>query len=218
LQCLCPPKIAGRRPVLSFTVIYDANALYPMSLRDLLVRIGQTTLVRARWTAEIMDEWSRALVAKRPDLETRVQRTVQLMNGAIRDVLVTGYESLVPGLQLPDPGDRHVLAAAIRAGAQAIVTFNLGHFPQEALSPYGIEAQHPDEFVEHLVDLGGRRLIDIVATMAAEKKNPPMTAKDVACSLEKAGLTRSARLLSRPVQDRPRNLVLLRAVSGSPPR
>jgi len=203
---------------LSFTVVYDANALYPMSLRDLLVRIGQTTLVRARWTAEIMDEWSRALVARRPDLETRIQRTVQLMNGAIRDVLVTGYESLVPSLRLPDPGDRHVLAAAIRAGAQTIVTFNLGHFPREVLELYGIEAQHPDEFVEHLIDLGGRKLADIVATMAAEKRNPPMTAEDVAGSLEKAGLARSARLLTLPVQDLPRNLFRLRAVAGFPLR
>ena len=214
MQCPC----RGKEPTLTFTVLYDANALYPMSLRDLLVRVGQTTLVRARWTAEIMDEWSRALAARRPDLETRIQRTVQLMNEAIRDVLVTGYQPLIPGLQLPDPGDRHVLAAAIRAGAQTIVTFNLCHFPQEALEPYGIEAQHPDEFVEHLIDLGGRKLIDIVATMAAEKKNPPMTVNDVIGSLAKAGLARSASLLSLPVQERPRNLFLLRAVAGFPHR
>jgi PIN domain-containing protein len=200
---------------MPFTVLYDANALYPMSLRDLLVRVGQTTLVRARWTAEIMDEWSRALVAKRPDLETRVQRTVQLMNEAIRDVLVTGYESLIPGLQLPDPGDRHVLAAAIRAGAQTIVTFNLGHFPQEALAPYGIEAQHPDELIEHLIDLGGGTLADIVVTMAADKRKPPMTPQEVIESLRRAGLPRSADVLPEVLRWRERRPGYLRPVSSS---
>jgi predicted nucleic acid-binding protein len=178
-----------------FTVIYDANALYPMSLRDLLVRVGQTPLVRARWTQEIMDEWTRALLARRPELRSRLQRTVQLMNESVRDVLVTGYEELVPGLKLPDPEDRHVLAAAIRSGAQTIVTFNLSHFPREALARYGVEAQHPDEFVEHLVGLDGGMIGEIILTMAAEKKRPPMTARDVIKSLERAGLSRSARLL-----------------------
>lgn len=193
---------------MSFVVIYDANVLYPMSLRDLLVRIGRTRLVRARWTEEIMKEWSRALVARRPDLETRIQRTVQLMNESIRDVLVTGYAALIPSLSLPDPDDRHVLAAAIRSGAQAIVTFNLAHFPTQALEPYALKALHPDELVANLIDLSRQRLVGIVLEMASEKHRPPMTALEVVASLRRAGLLRSADLL----------IALLRAASGSPPR
>ncbi len=65
------------------SAIYDANVLYPASLRDLLVRIGQTGRERVRWTAQIMEDWRRALVARRPELETRLYRTVQLMDEAI---------------------------------------------------------------------------------------------------------------------------------------
>jgi len=76
-----------------------------------------------------------------------------LMNDAIRDVLVEDYEALIPGLDLPDPNDRHVLAAAIKSGAQVIVTHNLRDFPPAAIERYGIEAQHPDAFVLNLIDL-----------------------------------------------------------------
>lgn len=193
---------------MSFTVVYDANVLYPESLRDLLVRIGKVRLVRARWTEEIMNEWSRALVKRRPDLETRVQRTIQLMNEAIPGALVTGYKTLIPHLMLPDPDDRHVLAAAIRSGAQTIVTFNLAHFPRQALDPYRLDALHPDELIAYLIDRRRRRLAGIVLQMASEKQRPPMTALEVVASLRGAGLRRSADLL----------IALLRAASGSPPR
>lgn len=81
------------------------------------------------------------------------------MNSAVLDCLVTGYEALIESVVLPDPGDRHVLAAAIRGGASVIVTCNLKHFPDSALDSYGIEAQHPDVFVRHLINLGPRRRV-----------------------------------------------------------
>lgn len=113
----------------SYTVIYDANVLYPSVLRDLLIRVAQARLVRARWTDRILDETFRNLVANRPDLDPRaLARTRTLMNEAIPDVLVTGYEPLIGILDLPDPDDRHVLAAAIKVGAQMIVTDNLRAF------------------------------------------------------------------------------------------
>ena len=72
---------------------------------------------------------------------------------AVPDCLVTGYESLIDGLELPDEGDRHVLAAAIRSQAQAIVTFNLKDFPASILDSHDIEALHPDDFLLGLMDL-----------------------------------------------------------------
>src|SRR5450759_1201889 len=106
---------------MTFVVIYDANVLYPSTLRDVLIRLAQTGLVQAKWTETILDE-------------TRLQRTRNLMNLAVRDAVVTGYEPLIGSLNLPDLDDRHVLAAAIRARAQIIVTFNLRDFPPEALT------------------------------------------------------------------------------------
>jgi predicted nucleic acid-binding protein len=109
---------------VAFIVIYDACVLYPESMRDLLVRLGQTDLVQAKWTDEILDEFVENLAEKRPELKDRLKKTRELMKEAVRDCLVTGYQKLIDGLTLPDPDDRHVLAAAIRAGAQVIVTYN----------------------------------------------------------------------------------------------
>lgn len=135
------------------TAVYDANVLYPAPLRDLFIRLAQAGVVRARWTEEIHDEWVRNLLVDRPDLTPeRLLRTRTLMNDAVRDCLVTGYDHWIPTLSLPDAGDRHVLAAALCAGAEVIVTFNLKDFPSEFLVPHGIAAVHPDEFVVNLLD------------------------------------------------------------------
>lgn len=115
---------------MAFTVLYDANVLHPPGLRDLLIRLGQTGLFRACWTEQILDEMIRSIRRRRPDLEAqRLARTRELMCEAISDCLVTGYEALIDGLALPDPDDRHVLAAALRCSAQVVVTSNLSDFP-----------------------------------------------------------------------------------------
>jgi predicted nucleic acid-binding protein len=107
----------------TFTALLDANVLYPARLRDLLIRLALGKRFRARWTVQIQDEWIRNLLASRGDLRPeQLERTRLLMEQAIPDVLVSGYEGLIPGLTLPDPDDRHVLAAAIRCQAGVIVT------------------------------------------------------------------------------------------------
>jgi predicted nucleic acid-binding protein len=137
-----------------FTVVYDACVLYPAPLRDFLMWLGLSGAFRARWSRTIHDEWKRNLLANRPDLnKDQVDRTSNLMDRAIPDGLVEGYEDMVAGLALPDPDDWHVLAVAIRCGASVIVTFNERDFPQDRLAPFGVEAQHPDEFVDNLLDL-----------------------------------------------------------------
>lgn len=129
-------------------VVYDANVLYPSTLRDVLIRVGIARLVQPKWTDRILDEVFRNLRANRPDLApARLDRTRRLMNDAIRDVAVTGYEHLIDQLDLPDTDDRHVLAAAIHAGAEVIVTRNLRDFPAEHLSAWEVQAQHPDDFL-----------------------------------------------------------------------
>jgi predicted nucleic acid-binding protein len=134
--------------------VYDANILYPAPLRDLFMRIAQTGLVQAKWTEKIHEEWIRNVLKDNPQIKPeRIQRTRTLMNDAIRDCLVTGYEELIATLMLPDPDDRHVLAAAIRASAQFIVTFNLRDFPSDILAGYDIEVMHPDDFLVRLLEI-----------------------------------------------------------------
>src|SRR5260370_22615622 len=189
------------------TVILDACVLYPAPLRDLLLWLAMTGLYRPRWTEMIHREWIENLVKVRPDLaRDRLERTRDLMNQAVPDCLVAGHESLIAGLSLPDPDDRHVLAAAIHGGAESIVTYNLTDFPATALTAHGIRAQHPDEFIAHFLD------VDSVALCTAVKKhresllNPPKTAEEYLATLAQLSLPRTlveltaiAALLWRPL-------------------
>ncbi len=132
--------------------VYDANVLFSSGLRDLLLEFADQDIVVAHWTDEIHDEWTRNLLAARPDLNARsVARTRRVMDDTFPLARVTGYEHLIPTLALPDPDDRHVLAAAVHAGATRIVTFNLRDFPPAVLAAHGVAAVHPDAFVAQLL-------------------------------------------------------------------
>jgi hypothetical protein len=104
-----------------------------------------------------------------------------------------------PG-SLPDTNDRHVLAAAIHSSAQEIVTFNLKHFPASALRPYGICAIHPDEFLEHLLDLNAEVVCEAVRSIRRRLVNPPRSAEDMLASYERNGLAVSASILRNRVK------------------
>jgi hypothetical protein len=120
--------------------VLDAGVLYPAPLRDILIETARSGLYRARWTDLIHDEWTRNLLLRRPELATRLNRTRRLMDQAVDGCLVTGFEARIDGISLPDPGDRHVLAAAAHCGADTIVTLNLRDFPGAVLSRYGVAA------------------------------------------------------------------------------
>lgn len=127
-----------------------------------------------------------------PDItRAQLERTRDLMNRHAGDCLVTGIESLIKGLELPDPDDRHVLAAAIRSGAAVIVTQNLKDFPQDKLDPYGIEAQHPDTFITRLFDLNPGAVVGAAQEHRASLKNPPKTVDEYLDTLERQGLTQT---------------------------
>ncbi|AOJ95687.1 PIN domain-containing protein [Burkholderia multivorans] len=153
-------------------------------------------MFRARWSAHITDEWKRNLLDNRPDLTAeQLDRTSSLMDRAIPDAVVTGYESLIAGLVLPDADDRHVLAAAIRCNASVIVTFNRKDFPEEALLPYGIEAQHPDEFVDDLFDLEPAVVVAAARRQREALKQPPLTADRYLEILRRQGMVQTCQSL-----------------------
>ena len=170
--------------------------LYPAPLRDLLLHLGLSDLFRAKWTEAIHDEWIRSLLQDRPDLNRQqLERTRTLMNAHVRDCLVTNYEDLIPALTLPDQDDRHVLAAAIRAGADVIVTYNLKDFPSEILAKYGIEAQHPDEFIMHLLDLAPNIVCAAVKRQRQNLKNPPRSVGELLETFELQSLAQTVAFL-----------------------
>jgi PIN domain len=177
-------------------VVLDACVLYPAPLRDLLMQLALTGQFQARWTDRIHDEWTRSVLAARPDLSPgSLARCRQLMDEHVPDCLISGYESLIPTLTLPDPDDRHVLAAAIHGGVDLIVTFNLGDFPAPALEPYNIEAVHPDEFVARLWSESAEAVLGAVRLHRASLKRPPKTAAEYLTTLEQCRLVETAARL-----------------------
>ena len=151
-----------------------------------------------KWTAEIQGEWIDALLRNEPHRERAVlERTRSLMDRSVRDCLVTGYEALVPQLELPDPSDRHVLAAAIVGRCDMIVTQNLRDFPDAALSPYGVEAQHPDTFLCNQLDLAPGMFCGAIRKVRARLKNPPYPVDDYLAILKQVGLVATASELEQ---------------------
>jgi predicted nucleic acid-binding protein len=153
-----------------------------------MMELAVTDLYRARWTEHIQAEWLRNVLEKAPQFETQLKRTQQMMNANVRESLVIGYEDLIEGLHLPDPDDRHVLAAAIRCQAQVIVTFNLKDFPLDYLARFGVEAQHPDVFLLHVLDLNERVFLRCVEDIIERLRKPPMTRDQYLDSLVRQSL------------------------------
>ncbi|WP_165228120.1 PIN domain-containing protein [Aquisphaera insulae] len=177
-------------------VICDSCILFPPSLRDLFVWLGITGACRPRWTAAIHEEWTRSVLAARTNVSAEsLARCRSLMDAAVPDCLVNGYEALIPSLTLPDPDDRHVLAAAIHAGVENIVTFNLRDFPEEQTRPHGVIAIPPDDFLVRLLDGFEDEVCRAVQSQRALLKNPPKTTAQHLATLEKIGLMQAASLL-----------------------
>jgi hypothetical protein len=181
-----------------YPVVLDACVLYPSFLRDLLIRLGLTGLYQPKWSSTIEDEWQRNLLANRTDLTPeQIQRTAALMNTAVPDAMITGFEPLTESVDLPDLNDRHVVAAAVRSNAEIIVTFNLKDFPAPALDTFGIEALHPDDFVMDLFDLNRAFVLSAVTTQRSNLRKPPMSVDDYLEALLRQGMAQTVKELSK---------------------
>lgn len=185
----------------ALTALLDANVLYSAGLRDFLLRLADQYLYAPLWSADIHAEWIRSVLADRPDLTAgMLERTRSVMDRHFPDAVVTGYLLRAAGLDLPDVGDIHVLAAAIEGGADLIVTFNRRHFPADRLVPHGLIAQHPDAFIADLFDTDLEAALAAVRGHRAALRNPPRTTEEHLVALERLGLIRTASLI-RPHQD-----------------
>jgi hypothetical protein len=173
----------------NFTAFLDASVLYPAPLRDLLLELAVCDLYRAKWSNAVHEEWITALLRTRGDLDrAKLERTRQMMNAHVRDALITEFETLIDILALPDPNDRHVLAAAIKGRSDLIVTSNIRHFPSSSLQLWGIEAQHPDEFLANQFHLSQPVFLQAVRTVRLRLKNPPKSVDDYLDTLRAQGL------------------------------
>lgn len=176
--------------------LYDACVLYPAPLRDLLMHLALTGLYQAKWTTSIQAEWTRNVLKARPDLTMRqLQRTRDLMDSNVAECLVEAFEHLIPALELPDPNDRHVLAAAIHCHADVVVTFNLADFPGRTLSPFGIKAQNPDDFVVRLLRVTPEPVCAAIRRQRQSLHKPKRTATELLLTIHNQGLVQTAEQL-----------------------
>lgn len=181
---------AGRGTV----VLCDANVLYGSLLRDLLVRLGVSGALRPRWTTRIEQEWVGNLLEHRPDLSrTRIERTCALMRRAIPEGQVEAGDDPSVGA-LPDPDDRHVLAAALACGAEVLLTFNEEDFPA-ALVPAPLIVCHPDRFLIRCLQVQPGEVVAAARGILRTLNNPQLTPDEFADGLARAGLPGLAEAL-----------------------
>jgi len=183
-----------------FVVILDANVLYPFRARDVLFNFAQAGLFRARFTDEILDEWTRSLIKNKPQLEDSVRQQETAIRGVFDECLVTGYAPLIPGLVLPDEDDRHVLAAAIKCSAQIIVTENHKDFPVKTLEEYGVETLGADDFLANTYDLFPKDGVRVLKKVREQYDNPLFTRSEFLMDLIKSGMPKLAALARADIE------------------
>ena len=176
-----------------YIALLDANILYPAPMRDLFLQLAVSDVFRTKWSADIHREWIEALLRNQPERDrAKLERTRRLMDEAALGSLVTGYEPLIASLSLPDPGDRHVLAAAIAGRCDVIVTQNLDHFPEAALAPFHLQAQHPDEFLYQHLTLAPGVFCGAVRKVRARLLHPAYSIEQYLATLTRQGLVATA--------------------------
>jgi hypothetical protein len=160
------------------------------------VQIAVDRLVDARWTNEIHDEWIRKLMANRPAIPIeRLQVTRRLMNDALPSAMVSGYQQHIQAVTLPDPDDRHVVAAGIASGATIVLTWNLRDFPAREMKKHGLRTQTPDAFLVNLYDHAPDLILASLANARRNLSKTRVSASDFINILENQGLIQlSARI------------------------
>ena len=181
-------------------VVLDACVLYPAGLRSLMMWLTVHELIRPKWTDLIHEEWMSNLLRDRPDLiRKQLERTRQLMDKHAGDCLVHGYENHMPSMSLPDEDDRHVVAAGIEAGADAIITWNLKDFPKAIVSLHGMEVQTPDELLCGLLATNMQNVLVAMKDHRASLKNPQKSPAEYLDTLQAQGLTKAAAIVSASI-------------------
>lgn len=181
----------------SFVVALDANVLFGYPLRDTLLRAVEAELYRPAWSEQVWTEVTNKLQdprRRRPHTPADVQHLMDQVRGAFSDAFVEGYQPLTPNMPV-NKKDRHVVAMAVRSGAQVLVTYNVKHFPAADLAPYNIEVQKPDDFLYNLYLRTPLRMVDIIRDQASLLNNPPKTPDEILDDFKDVRIRRFARAI-----------------------
>ncbi len=161
---------------MAFTAVLDASVLYPLPLRDTLLRLAEAELYDPCWSEQILDEVARNLTIDKRVTAAQATRLLDVLRGAF-DAASVPHEAIarLEPAMTNEAKDRHVLATAVASDAQTIVTLNLKHFPSDVCTPFAVEPLHPDVFLLDLYDLDPRATYNAVERQAAALARPPMT-------------------------------------------
>lgn len=177
-----------------FTCVLDTNVIYPLYTRDILFWFAHYDLYTIKWSKNIFDEWSE--VMKRKGISSsEIKRRLEIANQAFPDALVDNYESLVESIYLPDPKDRHVVAAAIKTNANLIVTNNLKDFPDHYLKQFGLSAKNADDFLTDIIDLNNEIVVKAFKDIISNKKKPELSVSEILSIYRKNNLINTANYL-----------------------
>jgi predicted nucleic acid-binding protein len=169
---------------VAYAAVLDADVLHPAVASDLILRLVERGLFRAVWSPHILDELRRSLVRRGVD-PVRVERRIRAMTDAFEEAMVEDVEPFLPAVpEAVDEGDRHVVAAALAARADGIVTRNVRHFPAEPIEALGIEVQELDEFLVNQWTLDPDAVIDVLRAMEEDRARPPRTVPEILQALE----------------------------------
>lgn len=185
-----------------FTAYLDTCTLVPIALSDTLLRVAEKGGFRPAWSERILRSVRRVVLEVHPDIRPdRIDKRLDNMREFFPDAMTTGWESLVDGIRLPDPNDRHVVAGAIVARADMIVTANIKDFPAAELDRFDLHAKTPDDFLLDLMDLDPDKMVETITEQAGAALNPPLTAEDVLIALGRAGAPEFARVVREQLPD-----------------
>jgi predicted nucleic acid-binding protein len=171
---------------VSFPAFFDTNVLYGALLNDFILELADRGLFRPLWSKDILFELAKNLMKNGED-PTLVEKRVGTMQRYFADAMVTGYDDMVPAMT-NDPRDRHVLAAAVRGGAEVLVTFNTKDFPAESVEPFDLDVVHPDDFLLDQLDLYYEPTLRALVDLVEGYDSPAMTVDDFLLALTRAGV------------------------------
>jgi predicted nucleic acid-binding protein len=164
---------------MALTAVLDACVLYPVSLRDVLLRLAEAELYQVVWSERILGEMKGAILGKRLDIEEqKIDNMIAGMRNAFPEAEFDGWQLLEEDMRNHDK-DKHVLALAVRARADMLVTSNLKHFPPEACEPYCVEPIDPDEFLCQLLEGNEAEIRSVLEVLSQDMKNPPMSVGEI---------------------------------------
>ena len=175
---------------MSFPALFDTNVLYGALLNDLILELADRGLYRPLWSADIIEELRRNLLTA-GEGERLVGKRIYTMTTYFPDAMVDGHASLISTMTC-DPKDRHILAAAVRGGAEVLVTFNLKDFPGESVAPFDVEVVHSDDFLLDQLDLHHAPTLRAIVDLVDAYDSPAMTMDDYLFVLTRAGVPKFA--------------------------